>query len=184
MAIDIAAKLAELRAKKALEAAGNKEIQDAQKKVEAIKEATVPAPVAKEEVPVNTSVGASSVSRVLTNNQAAEIAGDKAVTTAVAKTEMTIGTARTSEIDHMQFMEQMQELATAIHTQHPKMPVLLMLIHKHLRNDPELVTTISEEEIGVIVNGLKIQTKTELVGTIAKQSKARDKKTNLSTDMF
>lgn len=162
MAIDIAAKLAELRAKKAAEAAGNKEIQDAQKEVEAIKDATVPAPVAVQETPVtNTPSGNSAIPQ-----------------------SMTIGTARTSEIDHMQFMEQMQELATAIHTQHPKMPVLLMLIHKHLRNDPELVTTISEEEIGVIVNGLKIQTKTELVGTIAKQSKARDKKTNLSTDMF
>lgn len=167
MAIDIAAKLAELRAKKAAEAAANKETQDAQKEVEAIKEATVPAPVAipiakEKETPIaNTPSGTSTIPQ-----------------------SMTIGTARTSEIDHMQFMEQMQELATAIHTQHPKMPVLLMLIHKHLRNDPELVTTISEEEIGVIVNGLKIQTKTELVGTIAKQSKARDKKTNLSTDMF
>lgn len=162
MAIDIAAKLAELRAKKAAEAAANKETQDAQKEVEAIKEATVPAPVAKQEAPIaNTPSGPATIPQT-----------------------MTIGTARTSEIDHMQFMEQMQELATAIHTQHPKMPVLLMQIHKHLRNDPELVTTLSEEEIGVIVNGLKIQTKTELVGTIAKQSKARDKKTNLSTDMF
>jgi hypothetical protein len=84
----------------------------------------------------------------------------------------------------MDFMSKMQELQEAIHHQHPKMPVLLMMIHKQLRNDPELVTTLSEEEIGVIVNGLKIQTKTELVGTVAKQAKSRDKKTALSSDMF
>lgn len=165
----------------------------------------------------------------ITNNQAAEIAGDKAVANAIAKSQennnaqdqkikvsentqslpvnisstevskevssgvsesisgnvnTVIGTARTSEIDHLAFMSNLQELADAIIHQHPRMPVLLMAIHKHLRTDPELVTTLSEEEIGVIVNGLKIQTKTELTGTVLKQSKAKAKKTVLSTDMF
>lgn len=96
----------------------------------------------------------------------------------------TPGAERTISIDHMEFFSKMQELQEAIHTQHPKMPVLLMLIHKQITADPELVSVLSEEEIGTIVNGLKIQTKTELVGTVAKQSKARDKKTKLSADMF
>jgi hypothetical protein len=159
--INIAAKLAELRAKKAAEAA-NAQAQ----KVEAKEPApTIQVPVSGSEIRTEP---AKSEQQVSTGN---------AVT-------QTIGTARTSEIDHMDFMSKLQELEEAIHTQHPKMPVLLMMIHKHLRADPELVTTLSEEEIGTIVNGLKVQTKTELVGTIAKQTKSRDKKTKLDADMF
>lgn len=94
------------------------------------------------------------------------------------------GTSRTVSIDHLDFLSKLQELQEALHHQHPKMPVLLMLIHKQLRTDPELVSTLSEEEIGTIVNGLKIQTKTEMVGTLAKQSKAKDKKTKLDASMF
>lgn len=108
----------------------------------------------------------------------------ESITTGIPAITVGAGTTRTSEIDHLEFLTKMQDLEEALLTQHPKMPVLLMMIHKQLRTDPELVTTLSEEQIGVIVNGLKIQTKTELVGTIAKQSKARDKKTKLSADMF
>jgi hypothetical protein len=102
----------------------------------------------------------------------------------VVTSTATPGANRTVSIDHMDFFSKMQELQEAIHGQHPKMPVLLMHIHKHLTTDPELVSILSEEEIGVIVSGLKVQTKTELVGTVARQSKARDKKTKLSADMF
>lgn len=108
----------------------------------------------------------------------------ESITTGIPAITVGAGTTRTSEIDHLEFLTKLQDLEEALLTQHPKMPVLLMMIHKQLRTDPELVTTLSEEQIGVIVNGLKIQTKTELVGTIAKQSKARDKKTKLSADMF
>lgn len=96
----------------------------------------------------------------------------------------TIGTERTSDIDHLDFLSKLDELQQAIHHTHPHMPVLLMKIHKQLTADPELVTVLSEDQIGIIVNGLKIQTKTELVGTIAKQAKSRDKKTKLTADMF
>jgi hypothetical protein len=54
-----------------------------------------------------------------------------------------------------------------------------------LRNDPELVTTLDEEGIGIIVRGLQIQTKTELVTQAVKDTSGRKKKSAaLSTDMF
>lgn len=94
-----------------------------------------------------------------------------------------IGTAKTSEIDYLDFLAKMNSLQQAIHTQHPTMPVLLMQIHKQLRADPELTSTLSEEGIGVIVRGLQIQTKTELVSVMVKETKSK-KKAPVSLDMF
>lgn len=95
-----------------------------------------------------------------------------------------LGTAKTTEIDHIDFLSKMNKLAEAIHTKHPTMPVLLMQIHKQLRADPELVTTLDEDAIGIIVTGLQIQTKTELVTTVVKESRSKAKKIAISTDML
>jgi hypothetical protein len=95
-----------------------------------------------------------------------------------------LGTAKTTEIDHLDFLSKMNALQAAIHKQHPTMPVLLMQIHKQLRADPELTSTLSEEAIGVIVKGLQLQTKTELVSVVVKESKSKKNKTVLTADMF
>ena len=52
------------------------------------------------------------------------------------------------------------ELSQMILAAHPRMPMLLRDIHTILKNDPDNVTLLSEEDIGVIVSGLKLQTKT------------------------
>lgn len=158
--MDIAARLAEIRAKKALE---NKPV---------VSVTNAPEPIATKEIDLVTEIQEKKL----------EVA--VAQTPIIAPSELAIGTTRTSEIDHLAFLTKHQELADAILNNHPRMPVLLMDIHKHLREDPELVTTLDEEQIGVIVNGLKIQTKTELTGTIVKQAKSRDKKTKLDLSMF
>ena len=138
------------------------------------------------ELPVNSQTERPEVvsSSMAIDVTASDSVEDNKLVTAVPAASPTTGADRTVSIDHMDFLSKIQELETAILTQHPTMPVLLMKIHKQIAADPELVTVISEEEIGIIVNGLKIQTKTELVGTIAKQSKARDKKTKLDLSMF
>src|SRR5438874_8627757 len=112
--VDINSALAKLRAKRAAEANQTAEVTNAQTQVAEIKEAVITPPVAQEvkaPAPENKpAVSSSETKSIVTSNAVA-----------------TIGTERTSEIDHMQFMSQMEELATAIHTQHPKMPVLLMM---------------------------------------------------------
>lgn len=95
-----------------------------------------------------------------------------------------LGTAKTTEIDHLDFLSKMNRLAEAIHTKHPTMPVLLMQIHKQLRADPELVTTLDEDAIGIVVSGLQVVTKTELVSVALKESKTKAKKIAISVDMF
>lgn len=70
-----------------------------------------------------------------------------------------------------QLKEKVASLETALLNVHPTMPILLREIHNNLKADADLVTVLSEEEIAVIVNGLKQQTKTELATTMLKTGK-------------
>lgn len=60
-------------------------------------------------------------------------------------------------------------LQDAILTVHPTLPIMLKEIHTILKNDPAIVTVLSEEDISVIVNGLKQQTKTEITQATLKK---------------
>lgn len=84
------------------------------------------------------------------------------------------------EFDVLQLKAKITEMNTLLLADHPQMPVLLRDIHNQIRRDPELVTIITEEEIGMIVNGLKKQTKTELVTQTVKASKTAATKKALS----
>ena len=68
---------------------------------------------------------------------------------------------------------QIAELDQLIKAAHPRMPMLLRDIHTILKSDPDNVTLLSEEDIGVIVSGLKMQTKTVITAA------ALTKKTSL-----
>lgn len=71
-------------------------------------------------------------------------------------------------------------LQEAIHAAHPTMPILLKEIHTILKNDPSNVTLLSEEDISIIVNGLKIQTKTEITAATLKKKPAALKNVSLA----
>lgn len=60
-------------------------------------------------------------------------------------------------------------LQEAILSTHPKLPILLKEIHTILKNDPAIVTVLSESDISIIVNGLKQQTKTEITQSALKK---------------
>lgn len=64
-----------------------------------------------------------------------------------------------------------EELQQSILTAHPRMPILLKDIHTALKNDPATVTLLSEEEISVIVSGLKQQTKIQISQAALKSTK-------------
>jgi len=67
-----------------------------------------------------------------------------------------------------QIKEKVLALNTALLSQHPTMPTLLREIWQNLKANPEQATLLEEEDIGVIVNGLKQQTKTEIATTALK----------------
>lgn len=68
--------------------------------------------------------------------------------------------------------EKVATLQSQLLTAHPQMPILLRTIHTQLAQDPELVTVLTEEEIGIIVRGLGIQMKTEITTTPVKKESA------------
>jgi hypothetical protein len=61
------------------------------------------------------------------------------------------------------------ELEQMILTAHPSMPLLLKDIHGLLKSDPENVTLLTEEEVGILVSGLKRQTATEIATSALKK---------------
>lgn len=64
-----------------------------------------------------------------------------------------------------ELQEKVAQLQQSLLDRHPRMPVLLREIHTVLRAQPENVTLMSEEEIAVIVDGLKIQTGVEFAAS-------------------
>jgi len=75
---------------------------------------------------------------------------------------------------------QIASLQEAILAAHPRMPMLLKDIHKVLAADPENVTLLSEEDIGIIVSGLKKQTATVITAAALSGKKASLKNTQLA----
>lgn len=71
-----------------------------------------------------------------------------------------------------ELQEKVASLQTMLLSAHPEMPLLLRKIHTQLQSDPELVTLLSEEDIGTIVRGLSVQMKIEISTTPAKKESA------------
>jgi hypothetical protein len=89
--------------------------------------------------------------------------------------------------DSFELKEKVAELSGLLLSKHPKMPVLLREIHTTLRAQPENITLLSEEEISVIVSGLKVQTGIEFAASATKGAGAKSavaKIKNLGADAF
>jgi len=83
--------------------------------------------------------------------------------------------------------EKVGQLSQLILDKHPKMPTLLREIHTTLRQYPEQVTLLTEEEISVIVSGLAVQTNTAFVEKATKPAAAKSltaKIKSLGADAF
>lgn len=79
--------------------------------------------------------------------------------------------------------EKVEQLKNSLLSAHPQMPILLRTIHTQLKKDPEIVTLLSEEEIGIILSGLKKQTQTEISVTISKAGKGKSLKSTSVDDL-
>jgi hypothetical protein len=84
---------------------------------------------------------------------------------------------------HQQISEKILALQTALLEAHPTMPVLLHEIHRNLKNDPAIVTLLSEEEVAIVVSGLQKQTQSTIVTAAVKPTVAAKKAlTKVTTD--
>jgi hypothetical protein len=81
-----------------------------------------------------------------------------------------------------EMQEKVASLQAALLGAHPQIPTLLRTTHTQLRADPELVTTLSDEDVGILVNGLKFQTRTEIAaGPLKKETAAQTIKKALAS---
>lgn len=81
--------------------------------------------------------------------------------------------------------EKLASLETLIKEKHPRMPSLLQEIHSALRQQPENVVLLSEEEISSIVEGLKIQTGVAFAASAVSSKGAASKKLkSVTADML
>lgn len=66
--------------------------------------------------------------------------------------------------------EQIKESIASLQQQlleaNPNLPTLLRTIHTALRKDPAIVTTLTDEEVGIVVSGLMNQTQTTIASAI------------------
>ena len=74
-----------------------------------------------------------------------------------------------SQNQAFEVQEKLASLQEALLAGTPNMPVLLRDIHRTLKNDPDTVTLLSDEECSILVRGLKAQTKTEIATTATKR---------------
>ena len=72
------------------------------------------------------------------------------------------------------------ELQESINAGNPEMPYILQRIHKDLAADFELVTLLTEEEIGLFVSGLKVHTGVTIKANPKKSQKGKSQPIDLS----
>ena len=77
-------------------------------------------------------------------------------------------TSVSSPTSGFELREKVAALSTALLTAHPLIPSLLQTIRRQMKSDPENVTLLAEEEIQIVVNGLKRQTMTEITTAMLK----------------
>lgn len=65
--------------------------------------------------------------------------------------------------------EKLAQLESMLTANTPGISTLLRDIHSVLKKDPDIVTLLSEEEVSVVVRGLKKQTATEIATTAVKK---------------
>lgn len=78
-----------------------------------------------------------------------------------------------------QIREQIMQLKEALVSSNPGMPTMLRTIHTALRQDKDIVTLLSPEEVGTIVSALMKQTNTVIAAVVVKKSTKALKATTL-----
>lgn len=86
---------------------------------------------------------------------------------------------------YIEIQLKLADLQAALLAKNPQMPLLLRDIHSQLKQNPEVVTLLTEDEVAIVVSGLSSQTLTHLAGSTLKSAKSATAKASLkkvSTD--
>jgi hypothetical protein len=83
-----------------------------------------------------------------------------------------MSTSNMPNLDGQELKSKVENLKAKLLARDPNMPLLLREIHVALREQPENVTLLAEEEIAVIVEGLTIQTGVEFSAAVTKSPAA------------
>lgn len=79
-----------------------------------------------------------------------------------------------------QVREKLLDLETRLQQAVPNIKTVLKDVHSILKNDPDCVTLLSDEECAILVRGLKKQTATE-IATAAASSKPKKSLKSMTT---
>jgi hypothetical protein len=77
---------------------------------------------------------------------------------------------------HEIISHKISELQLAVQSSLPNMPTLLREIHGNLKQDTEIVTLLTPQEVSIIVSGLSKQTQTTITTSILSGSKGKSLK--------
>lgn len=74
---------------------------------------------------------------------------------------------------NLEISTKLQALQQALLDSHPTLPTLLRDIHTTLKQQPEQVTLLSEEELNIIVQGLEKQTNSYIAQAVTKKTPSK-----------
>lgn len=77
---------------------------------------------------------------------------------------------------YLSIQSKLQDLSAQLLQSHPNIPILLRDIHSQLKQNPEVVTLMTEDEVAIVVQGLSVQTRTHLSGSVMKSAKSATSK--------
>lgn len=80
---------------------------------------------------------------------------------------------------NLEIKTKLDALQQALLDSNPSMPTLLRDIHVTLKNQPEQVTLMTEQELHIVIQGLEKQTNTYLAASTVKSSKSATGKAKL-----
>lgn len=140
----------------------------------------------RHELPVEESIGSGEVLESEPAASAGQVALQPLQTEAGSDLVSNAEFVAAGNISTHPLAMQFAELEAALLAQQPEFKTILRQIHRHLGQEPELVTQMTEQEIQLIVSGLVVFANAEIVApAVAKTAKAKiaaAKKVPISAD--
>lgn len=119
---------------------------------------------------------------LLAAKQAAAVQPTAAPAPAPTVQPVPVSTAQPVQLDpvYMELASQLDTLEQALLAAHPSMPTLLRQIHAGLLKNPAAIHSLDDDQIAILISGLKSYTATEIISKAP--AKKKPAKENLTLD--